>query len=190
MIDSYSMNSKPSPIKLISSFWNSQFKTIHYVQLTSKFHKLHTSDKPSFPFLLSQPNSARLRRGRDRESEGAGENWINASRQLGGCKLEIKIAFRVVCHPDLPRSAGGKLITWRGWERVGEYLDCCGPQSRQTGKGHDGFPFPYMKSGGRVRGGGTAIRPQGREREGSAAAGSNLTHTHPHPLRHLPNATS
>lgn len=144
----------------------------------------------AFPFPSRSQIQLDCLRGWESESEGAGENWINASRQLGGCKLEIKIAFRVVCHPDLPRSAGGKLITWRGWERVGEYVDCCGPQSRQTGKGHDGFPFPYMKSGGRVRGGGTAMRPQGREREGSAAAGSNLTHTHPLPLRHLPNATS
>lgn len=180
------MNSKPSPVKLISSFWNDSLRAADFkIPQTAHSGQTELSFSP-----LSQPNSARLRRARESESEGAGENWINASRQLGGCKLEIKIAFRVVCHPDLPRSAGGKLITWRGWERVGEYVDCCGPQSRQTGKGHDGFPFPYMKSGGRVRGGGKAMRPQGRESEGSAAAGSNLTHTHPHPLRHLPNATS
>lgn len=160
---------------------------IYCVHLTSKSHKLRTNWAIPFP---SRSQIQLDWEERESKREGAGENWINASRQLGGCKLEIKIAFRVVCHPDLPRSAGGKLITWRGWERVGEYVDCCGPQSRQTGKGHDGFPFPYMKSGGRVRRGGTAMRPQGREREGSAAVGSNLTHTHPHPLRHLPNATS
>lgn len=121
--------------------------------------KSHTNRALSFPFL----RQIQVRRD---ERERAGENWINASRQLGGCKPEIKIAFRVVCHPALPRSAGGKLITWRCRGRAGGYVDCRGPQSRQTGKGHDGFPFPYMRSGGRVRGGGTAMRPRGSESQG------------------------